>query len=59
MIWYLNCLEALANMVTQEDLDVGRVYPPLSNIREVSTQIATDLVRYAYRKQLAGKFGYL
>ena len=42
-------------MVTQEDLDVGRVYPPLSNIRDVSTQIATNLVSYAYRKGIAGK----
>lgn len=42
-------------MVTEEDLEVGRVYPPLSNIREVSTRIATNLVEYAYRKDIAGR----
>ena len=41
---HLISLQALANMVTQEDLDVGRVYPPLSTIRDVSTGIATYLV---------------
>lgn len=41
--------------MTQQDLDVGRVYPPLSTIREVSTRIATNLVEYAYRNNVAGE----
>ncbi len=48
-------MQALAGMVTQQDLDVGRVYPPLSTIREVSTRIATNLVEYAYRNNVAGE----
>lgn len=46
-------LQALADLVTKADLAEGRVYPPLSQIRDVSTQIAARLVEYAYRNNLA------
>ena len=48
--------QALADLVTKEHLDEGRVYPPLSDIREVSTKIAVRLVDYAYRNGLAYHF---
>ena len=40
-------------MVTERHLEEGRVYPPLSDIREVSTKLATQIIDYAYKKDLA------
>lgn len=40
-------------MVTDGDLSEGRVYPPLSNIREVSTSLAAKIIEYAYDEGLA------
>ena len=51
------CLfQALAEMVTDEDLERGSLYPPLSNIREVSTRLATRIVEYAYAKGRAAVY---
>merc|ERR1719159_675298 len=38
---FLFAAEGLANLVTDEDLEVGRMYPPLSKIKQVSFKIAT------------------
>jgi len=38
----------LSKQVTAGDLDVGRVYPALKNIREVSVRVAIDTVNYLY-----------
>jgi len=40
-------------MVTEDHLQEGRVYPPLSDVREVSTQLAAHLIEYAYKEGLA------
>lgn len=49
-------------MVTEEDLDVGSIYPSLSRVTECSVKIATKLVEYAYKKGLSpyisNKFGF-
>ena len=37
--------QAIAEMVTEENLAEGRLYPPLSNIREVSFKIAVKVKR--------------
>merc|ERR1712032_713449 len=54
---FLSSAEALADMVTEDDLAVGRLCPPLSNIQEISVQIAkkeafirTHLYDYNYDK---------
>ena len=49
-------LQTLAGMVTDEHLAEGRVYPPLSDVREVSTQIAAQIVEYAYRHNMAATY---
>uniref|UniRef100_A0A8C8DYM6 Malic enzyme n=1 Tax=Oryzias sinensis TaxID=183150 RepID=A0A8C8DYM6_9TELE len=46
-------LEALAEQLTDEELAEGRLYPPLSNIREVSVQIAIKAMEYVYSKGMA------
>jgi malate dehydrogenase (oxaloacetate-decarboxylating)(NADP+) len=44
---------ALANELSETDLSQGRIYPPLSRIREVSIKIATAVATVAYHHGLA------
>jgi len=53
---FLKAAQDLASLVTDEHLAQGRVYPPLNQIRDVSTRIATGLVEYAYEKKLASTY---
>jgi malate dehydrogenase (oxaloacetate-decarboxylating)(NADP+) len=50
---FLRAAQVLAGMVTDEDLAMGRVYPGLSQIREVSAQIAAAVADMAYDEGLA------
>ncbi len=43
----------LASTVTDDDLAMGRIYPSLSRIREVSHAIAVEVARLAYERGLA------
>ena len=43
-------------MVTPEHLAEGRVYPPLQDIREVSTKLATRIVTHAYKHNMAAHY---
>ncbi|CEG37383.1 malate dehydrogenase [Plasmopara halstedii] len=45
--------KTLAAMTTPSDLEMGCVYPPLSNIRDVSLQIAVAVAEYGYAKGFA------
>ena len=45
--------KALASEVSADDLEQGRVYPPLARIREVSAIIAAEVIEVAYRRGLA------
>ena len=49
----LVCVQSLSKQVTPADLEVGRVYPALKDIRHVSVRIAVDLVKYIYEAKLA------
>ncbi len=44
----------LANMVGEDDLRQGRIYPSFSRIREVSAQIAEAVAGVAFERGLAG-----
>ncbi len=46
--------ETLANLVSEEDLATGRLYPPLSRLREVAVVIAEAVAREACRAGVAG-----
>ncbi|XP_003974895.1 NAD-dependent malic enzyme, mitochondrial [Takifugu rubripes] len=50
---FLEAAKALAEQLTDEELAKGRLYPPLSDIREVSIQMAIKLVEYVYLKGMA------
>lgn len=45
--------ETLASLVTQDDLNVGSIYPPLTKLREISAEIAAAIVHQAYEKGVA------
>lgn len=53
---FLSSAEALAEMVEPADLAVGRLYPPLSNIREISVKIATRVAEEAYQDGSASTY---
>jgi malate dehydrogenase (oxaloacetate-decarboxylating)(NADP+) len=50
---FLAAARSLASQVGDADLAHGRIYPPLSRIRQVSAQIAQDVARIAYERGLA------
>ena len=47
--------KALAAEVSEDDLEQGSVYPPLTRIREVSATIAAAVAEVAYHRDLATK----
>ena len=53
---FLQAAQCLAEQVTPENLDEGRVYPPLSEIRNVSLKIATHVAQKAYRAGTANYY---
>lgn len=53
---FLTSAEALAELVTDEDLAVGRLYPPLSEIREISVKIAVKIAEEAYEEGSASTY---
>ena len=50
---FLAAARLLARQVSEEDLALGRVYPPVTSIREVSALIAAEVAAIAYRDGLA------
>lgn len=50
---FLSSAQALADLVSQEDLDTGTLYPPLSDIRKVSLSIAIAVAEKAWEHDLA------
>merc|ERR1712179_242434 len=53
---FLSSAEALANMVTVSDLSVGRLYPPLSTLRDCSIKIAAQVAQDAYQDRTASTY---
>ena len=45
---FLSAAEALADLVTEDDLKVGRMYPPLATLRNCSLKIAAKVAEDAY-----------
>ncbi|XP_054591441.1 NAD-dependent malic enzyme, mitochondrial isoform X2 [Nothobranchius furzeri] len=53
---FLEAAKSLAEQLTDNELKEGRLYPPLSNIREVSLQIAVKVMQYVYAKGMAFRY---
>ena len=45
---FVGTAEALAQQVTQEHFNNGLIYPPFTNIRKISAQIAANVAAKAY-----------
>jgi malate dehydrogenase (oxaloacetate-decarboxylating)(NADP+) len=52
---FFTAAKTLAEQVSEADLASGRVYPPLTRIRETSAAIAQAVARVAYQRELAGR----
>lgn len=50
---FLMSAQMLAELVTEKDLEMGSLYPPLNTIQECSLKIAAKLMDYAYSSKLA------
>ncbi len=50
---FFTAAKILAGLVGESDLALGRLYPPLTDIRRVSVKIATAVAEIAYEKDLA------
>ena len=50
---FLAAARTLASMVTEDDLAMGRVYPSLTRIRDISLEIATAVAAVAHDRGLA------
>ncbi|KAF5303430.1 hypothetical protein FQA39_LY09974 [Lamprigera yunnana] len=50
---FIVAAQTLAELVADADLDVGRVYPPLSKIQDCSVKIATKVAEFAYTECIA------
>ena len=53
---FLSAAEGLADMVQDSDIAVGRLYPPLSALREISVRIATKVAIEAYKSGTASTY---
>ncbi|KAJ6665828.1 hypothetical protein lerEdw1_001300, partial [Lerista edwardsae] len=50
---FLTTAEVIAQMVSQKNLEEGRLYPPLHSIREVSVKVAVKIAEQAFRDKTA------
>ena len=50
---YFAAAEALGGQVTEDDLALGRIFPPATRMREVAAAVATAVAQVAYAQGLA------
>ena len=51
---FLRAAESLAAQVTEQDLAVNLIYPPMANIREASIEVAVRVAELVFDRGLAG-----
>lgn len=52
----MGLLQTLAEMVSEQDLEMGSLYPPLGKIKDISIRVAARVAEFAYEK---GKLWHL
>ena len=50
---FITAAETLADLVSDNDLEKGRLFPPLTDIREISRDIAVKVAEVAFDKNIA------
>lgn len=50
---FFTAAKTLASLVNESDLESGRIYPPLSTIKDVSAKIAEAVIEVAFKENLA------
>ncbi|CAB3376896.1 Hypothetical predicted protein [Cloeon dipterum] len=53
---FLIAAQLLSEQVSEEDLALGKLYPPLSSIKECSLKIAVKVAEHAYQNGLASTY---
>lgn len=53
---FLTAARTLANYVSEKDLSIGRIYPSLAEVKEVSVAIAIEVAKMAYDEGLASVY---
>ncbi|XP_006763686.1 PREDICTED: NAD-dependent malic enzyme, mitochondrial [Myotis davidii] len=53
---FLEAAKALTSQLTDKELAQGRLYPPFSNIQEVSINIAIKVTEYLYANKMAFRY---
>ncbi|VDM50765.1 unnamed protein product [Toxocara canis] len=53
---FLLAAKTVASCVTEESLQIGRIYPCLNDIREISIKIAIEIANYCYKKGIANLY---
>ncbi|XP_055617542.1 NADP-dependent malic enzyme-like [Toxorhynchites rutilus septentrionalis] len=53
---FVTAAKSVANQVSDEDITNGALYPPASRIKDCSSQIALDVIEYAYRNAIASTY---
>ncbi|XP_030025871.1 NADP-dependent malic enzyme [Manduca sexta] len=53
---FLTAARTLANYVSEDDLSIGRIYPSLAEVKEVSVAIAIEVAKTAYDEGLASVY---
>ncbi|KAK9508019.1 hypothetical protein O3M35_007770 [Rhynocoris fuscipes] len=53
---FLISAQALASLVSEDDLEKGSLYPPLKSIQKCSIKIAAKVIEYAYEKGVASYY---
>ncbi|XP_022826327.1 NADP-dependent malic enzyme-like [Spodoptera litura] len=53
---FLSAAKTLALCVTEKDLNLGRIYPHLNEVRNISNKIAASIINRAYDEKLAGMY---
>lgn len=55
-VMFLTAAKTLANFVSDQDLELGRIYPSLSQVKEVSIAIAIEVALKSYEEGLASTY---
>lgn len=51
---FFTAAKTLASLVSESDLECGRIYPPLNTIKDVSAKIAEAVMEVAFAENIAG-----